>query len=102
MIPGVLGSFLKISKVRERERESRCTPRGGAERERENPKKHGAQVHVPMNSETMTWAETKSWTLNRLSHPGAPWGIKSLMLSLHPEDLIGPETQFIIIIMQIT
>ena len=100
MIPGVLGSFLKISKVGERERAG--AHQGEGQRGRENPKKHGAQVHVPMNSETMTWAETKSWTLNRLSHPGAPWGIKSLMLSLHPEDLIGPETQFIIIIMQIT
>ena len=25
-----------------------------------------------MNSEIMTWAEIKSWTLNWLSHPGAP------------------------------
>ena len=24
------------------------------------------------NCETMTWAETKSWTLNQLSHPDAP------------------------------
>ena len=27
----------------------------------------------PMNRETMTQAETKSWTLNRLSHPGSPY-----------------------------
>ena len=25
-----------------------------------------------MNYEIMTWAEIKSWTLNQLSHPGAP------------------------------
>ena len=25
-----------------------------------------------MNHEIMTWAKTKSWMFNRLSHPGAP------------------------------
>ena len=25
-----------------------------------------------MNYETVTWAKIKSWTLSRLSHPGAP------------------------------
>ena len=25
------------------------------------------------NHEIMTWAETESWTLNWLSHPGVPW-----------------------------
>ena len=27
------------------------------------------------NRDIMTWAEIKSWTLNRLSHPGAPYSI---------------------------
>ena len=26
----------------------------------------------PTNCEIMTWTETKSWTLNWLSHPGTP------------------------------
>ena len=47
------------------------------ERERENPKqalycqhraRNGVQTH---ETEIMTWAETKSWLLSLLSHPGA-------------------------------
>ena len=49
-------------------------------RERENPKQiphyqHGAQrrARTPeLNHEIMTCAGTKSWTINQLSHPGAP------------------------------
>ena len=56
---------------------------GGAEREGEKTRiprklhKTGVEPHAGlklMNCEIMTWAEIKSWTLNQLSHPGAPWG----------------------------
>ena len=65
--------------VREREREGKRMNREGAEREREieNPKQvlH-CQCRVCCgeltNCEIMTWAETKSWMLNWLSHPGSP------------------------------
>ena len=29
-------------------------------------------LSVSQDPDIMTWAEIKSWTLNRLSHPGAP------------------------------
>ena len=53
------------------------TSRGGAEREWK-----GEYHIVPMepdvglkltNCKIMTWAQTKSWMLNWLSYPGAPW-----------------------------
>ena len=50
----------------------------GRERKRENPKQapccqHRAWCWSPsMNHEIMTWAESKSWILNQLSHPGTP------------------------------
>ena len=62
--------------------------RGGAERERENPKQapccqhraqRGAQFH---NAGIMTWAEIKSQMLNQLNHPGTPT-FKYLKLKLH-------------------
>ena len=37
----------------------------------------GARSHNP---EIMTWAETKSWMLNRLSHPGIP-----VIMKFNPE-----------------
>ena len=51
--------------------------RWGIEREgvRENPKQTLCWQHMglePTNHEIMTWAETKSQTLNWLSHPGTP------------------------------
>ena len=50
---------------------------GERERERIPSRVHTVSIEPnvelkPMNHETMTWAETKSWTLNQLSHPGAP------------------------------
>ena len=39
---------------------------------------HEAELDVGLDpttvSEIRTWAEIKSWSLNRLSHPGAPGG----------------------------
>ena len=53
--------------------------RGGAERERERiPSRLHAFSAEPdiglelRNGEITTWAETKSWMLNQLSHPGSP------------------------------
>ena len=53
--------------------------RGGAEieGEREHPRPFTVNAEPDpglesMNHEIMTWAETKSWILNRLSHPDAP------------------------------
>ena len=52
--------------------------RGGAEREEREFQAVSvlsAEPDVglePTNHEIMTWAETKSWMLNQLSHPGAP------------------------------
>ena len=45
------------------------------EAERENPKQalhgqHGACSSNSTNHEIMTWAETKSWMLNQMRHPG--------------------------------
>ena len=61
------------------ERESARAGEGEREGERENPKQasalsarslmQGSNSWIP---EIMTWAETKSWILNRMSHPGAP------------------------------
>ena len=48
---------------------------GQRESERENPKQIPFERRAQCGAwshylEIMTWAETKSWTLNRLSHPG--------------------------------
>ena len=41
---------------------------------------HGAQCGTwPHDPEIRTWAEIKSWTLNQLSHPGAPHSSTSLV-----------------------
>ena len=72
-------SFLKslfIYFERERERAGgRQTQRG---RERIPSRLHVVRAKPdiglhPTNTEIVTWAETKSQTLKRLSHPGAPW-----------------------------
>ena len=67
--------FLFKIYLSEREREREKTQAGGrAERETkrlltEQTAQHGAQSQDPG---IMTWAETKSRTLNQLSHPGIP------------------------------
>lgn len=76
-------SFLYL-KEGERKRECGCTHAWGREAEREGERnfrrlctncraQRGAQSHDP---KIRTWAETKSWTLNWLRHPGAPFLIK--------------------------
>jgi len=60
-----------------RERKHACVRAGGgAEGERISsrlPAERRARPETPsQNPEIMTWAEIKSGTLNRLSHPGAP------------------------------
>ena len=58
---------------KKRERERPCVHRWGeGQRERKRissglPTEHGARCW-----EILTWAKIKSWTLNWLSHPGAP------------------------------
>ena len=66
------------------ERASTC--QGGAEREGERipARLHTVRVEPDaglelMNHEIMTWAETKSGTLNRLSHPGVPRSYRILI-----------------------
>ena len=54
-----------------------CASGGGAERERIPSRLHAVSKESDvgldlMNYEIMTRAVTKSWTLNQLSHPGAP------------------------------
>ena len=55
---------------------------GGAEGDGERESEAGAEPEGGSISqpELMTWAETKSWTLNPLSHPGAPQADKLLTL----------------------
>ena len=48
-----------------------CVSRRGAERERETEDPKLWELEL-MNHDIKTRAETKSWTLNRLSHAGAP------------------------------
>ena len=62
---------------------------GGAERKGENESQAGFALSAQsplrgLNPQTpgheiMTWAENKSWMLNRLSHPGVPW-MKTILL----------------------
>ena len=59
--------------MRERDREGERTSRGGSEREGKR-ESHTDSVEPnvglkPMNHEIITQAETKSQTLNQLSHP---------------------------------
>ena len=69
-------SFLIFFLFWKRERECMKTGEGQRERERENPMQalccQWGAWYEPKNYEIITWAEIKSWTLNRLSHPGAP------------------------------
>ena len=56
------------------EREFECVE-WGRERERENSCTVSTEPNMGlklMTHEIITWAEIKSWTLNRLSHPGTP------------------------------
>ena len=72
----IFKNFFKCLFLRERER----VHGGGAERERE-AERIPTRLHAvspapdaglePTNGEIMTWVETKSQMLNRLSHPGA-------------------------------
>lgn len=71
--------FLMFSFKREREKE--CERERGRERRRQNLKQApGSYLSAQSltqgfelkNHEIMTWAQVKSWILNRLSHPGAP------------------------------
>ena len=71
--------FFNIYFERERERSSASRGVGQRDRERERiPSRLRAINAEPdaglrlTNREIMTWAETKSRTLHRLSHPGAP------------------------------
>ena len=52
--------------LRERERESASPSGGGAELSAQSPTR-GARTHEPRDHD-----RSRSWTLNRLSHPGAP------------------------------
>lgn len=61
---------------------------GGGKAEGENPqsdsllqgvRRHGAQSEDP---KIVTWAETKSWTPNQLSHPGTPLSWFLLLLEI--------------------
>ena len=69
-------------------RDSDSTSGGGAERKGERGPQAGSVVSIwswtrgsnPQNWEMMTCAETESWMLNQLSHPGAPL-IKLLLTS---------------------
>ena len=76
----------------------------GRERERERESQAGSALssQSPVwgsNSQThdiMTWAEIKSQTFNRLSHPGAPmsftWNQKLEMIMFSEEQLLKAET----------
>ena len=58
-------------------RDRKCNE-GGAEREREREREHSKQFpHVSTKPSVGLWDHdlSPSWTLNRLSHPGAPWPI---------------------------
>ena len=63
---------------RQRERDWKWAGEGLREREERIPSRLHAVSAEPdaglsiMNRVIMTWAEIKSWPLNRLSHPGAP------------------------------
>ena len=63
----------------ERERESAQMGEGQREKERQRIPSRFCAVSTepdvglePTNHEITTWIETKSWTLNQLSHPGTP------------------------------
>ena len=63
--------------MRERDRERDRERERERERERIASRLHTVSTEPnsglePMNRETMTRAETKSWMLNQLRHPGAP------------------------------
>ena len=63
--------FLSLFILRER------ASRGGAEGERIPSRLRAVSTEAtvgvkPMNREIMTWAKTKSWIPNHLSHPGTP------------------------------
>ena len=68
--------FIYFERERARERgRGRGRERG---RERSPVRLHTVSPEPNMaldltNHEIMTWAETKNWMLNRLSHPGVPW-----------------------------
>ena len=69
-ISGIKYIFLKLNFLREREWRAegeweRISNRFHAE----HRAWHGVHFHNP---EIVTWAETKSWMLNQLSHPGVP------------------------------
>ena len=72
---GCFFKFILRKRESEWERASTCTSREGAERERKNPKQapHCQCSDVGTNCEIMTWAKSKCWTLNRLSHSGDPY-----------------------------
>jgi len=62
--------------LRERERKRECTG-GGAERKEEGQADSMLSVELDLRAqshdpEIMTGVEIRSWTLNRLSHPGTP------------------------------
>ena len=74
---------------RQRQRQSTRAGEGQRERERERIPRRLCIVSTesnmglkPMNHEIMTWAKVKSWTVNWLSHPGAP-PIIFLMCACH-------------------
>ena len=74
-----LNLFILRERERERGRERERMSRIGEEREREGERE--SQVGFDCqhtNHEIMTWAKTKSCTLNQLSHPGAPQSLSIL------------------------
>ena len=87
-----LFTYLVIYWVRERERERERDHGGGEERGRDRTPRRCLTVRAEPNAgldltnrEIMTWAKIKSWTLNRLSHPGAPvqWLFKNFFLLIY-------------------
>ena len=58
------------------ETEKGCVSTGGAEGDRESEAGSAlSALHMgldPINSEIMTWAESKSGTLNQMNHPDSP------------------------------
>ena len=92
-------------RARERERKEREREKN-EQRERVPSRLHVVSTEPdvglhPRNCEIMTLAKTKSWTLNLLSHPGAPksyfkwiqncmWNITASTTARHIQTYAGP------------